>query len=93
MDVILIWVAIAITALAALMMVGFGLKNAAGSLRGQGKLAIFAFALPLIVFVVAYLANAGNDAQMATAFITTAVVMILSGLAALVVSGVRSLVK
>ena len=93
MDVILIWVAIAITAAAALMMVGFGAKNAATSLRGQGKLALAAFALPIVIFAVVFLANAGSETQLEMAFIMTAVILIASGLLALLISGVRSLVK
>ncbi|MEM6327399.1 MAG: hypothetical protein AAF791_09805 [Bacteroidota bacterium] len=76
-----------------IMMIGFGAKNASARLRGQGSLAIAAFALPLVVFGAAYLVNAGDDSALAIASIVTAVVLILSGLAALVVAGVRGLVK
>lgn len=75
------------------MMVVFGLKNAGARLRGQGKLAIAAFALPLLVFALAFAVNAGNEDGLAIASVVTAIVLILSGLAALLIAGVRGLVK
>lgn len=93
MDLILIWIAIIITGLALLMMVGFGAKNASSRLRGQGPLALAAFGLPIVVFVIIYLVNSGNESQLAMSLIMTAVVLILSGLAALLIAGVRGLVK
>lgn len=76
-----------------LMMLAFGLKNAAPRLRGQGKLAIAAFALPVVIFAIVYLVNASSEDAVALAFIMTAIVLVLSGLAALVIAGVRGLVK
>ena len=78
---------------ALLMMLVFGAMKAGPRLRGQGKLAIAAFVLPLLIFAIIYLVNAGNDDQFEIAMIMTAVVMIVSGLAALVIAGVRGLVK
>ena len=78
---------------ATLMMLVFGIKNAASSLRGQGKLAIAGFLLPVIIFAIIYAVNAGNDDGFTIAMIMTAVVMMLSGLAALLIAGVRGLIK
>ncbi|MEM1056751.1 MAG: hypothetical protein AAGI52_14610 [Bacteroidota bacterium] len=75
------------------MMLAFGAKNAASRLQGQGKLAIAAFGLPLVVFGIAYLVNSGSDDALAVATIVTAVVLVASGLASLVIAGVRGLVK
>ena len=76
-----------------LMMVIFGAMNASGRLKGQGPIAIASFALPLAVFAIIYLVNSGNDDQFEIAAIMTAVVLIVSGLAALVIAGVRGLTK
>ncbi|WP_143536820.1 hypothetical protein [Rubricoccus marinus] len=89
----LIWVTIALIAVCALMMVIFGVKNGAARLKGQGPVAIIAFVMPLAIFGIIYAVNAGNEDGLATAFIMTAVVLIFSGLAALVFAGVRGLLK
>ena len=78
---------------ALVMMLAFGAKNAGSRLQGQGKLAIAAFGLPIAVFAIAYLVNSGSDDAFAIATITTAIVLIASGLLSLVIAGVRGLVK
>jgi len=89
----LIYISIALIAVCLFIMVAAGLKNAAGRLKGQGPVAIIAFVMPLVIFAIIYAVNAGQDDGLATAFIMTAVVLIFSGLAALVVAGVRGLLK
>ena len=89
----LIWITLIIIAACMLMMVLFGVKNGAARLKGQGPVALIAFVMPLVIFGIVYALNAGQEDGLATAFIMTAVVMVFSGLAALVVAGVRGLIK
>ena len=93
MLLILVWVSLALIAICALMMVVFGAKNAAARLRGQGPLALASFLLPIVVFGIIYAVNAGNEDGLTTSVIMTAVVLIFSGLAALLIAGVRGLTK
>ena len=93
MVVALIYLVMGLVAVSVIMMLLFGAKNGAARLQGQGKLAMFAFALPLIVFAIIYAVNTGHPNPFAIAMVTTAVVMIASGLVALLVAGVRGLVK
>ena len=93
MLLILIWVSLALIVVCAAMMLIFGAKNAASRLRGQGPLALASFALPVVIFGIVYAVNAGNEDGFAMAVIMTAVIMIFSGLAALVIAGVRGLTK
>ncbi len=90
MATILIYACLAIIAAALLLMVGFGAKNASFRLAGESKVALAAFALPVVVLVIVYLA-AGGD--WATAAVWTALIMALSGLASLLISGARNLVS
>ena len=90
---ILIYLTLGLIVVALLMMLAFGAKNAAWRLKGQGPLALFAFVLPVLVFVVAYAVNASADDGLALAAVTTAMVLIASGMLALVVAGVRGLTK
>ncbi|MFN3596705.1 MAG: hypothetical protein ACK41D_05485 [Rubricoccaceae bacterium] len=85
----LIYLSLALIALSLLMMVGFGLRNGFARVRGESKLAIAAFVLPVLVLVIAY----AVDGRWEAAFIVTAVVMAASGLLALLISGVRGLVQ
>lgn len=82
----LIYLVLVLIAVSLLMMVGFGLKNAGGVLS-QSKLGLAAFALPLLIFVVAYLV----DGTATGAAVATALALALSGFLALVISGARSL--
>jgi hypothetical protein len=82
----LVWLCLIIIGLSVLMMVGFGLKNAGNTLK-QSKLGLAAFALPLVIFVVAYAVDGtAQGAAVATALFTA-----LSGFVALLISGARSL--
>ena len=89
MATILIYVALALVALSLLMMVGFGLKNAGYRLGSESKVGLAAFALPVLVLIVVF-AVSGSWTE---AFVWTAIIVSLSALAALLISGVRSLVS
>ena len=82
----LVWLCLAIIGLSVLMMVGFGLKNAGNTLK-QSKLGLAAFALPLVIFVVAYLV----DGSVTSVAVAAALFTALSGFVALLISGARSL--
>lgn len=87
MAIILIYASIVIIGLTLLMMVGFGLKNAGARMAGQSKVGLLAFALPVIILVIAFLV----DGTWQGAAVATAVAMTASGFLALVISGARSL--
>ncbi|MEM1115296.1 MAG: hypothetical protein AAF594_06340 [Bacteroidota bacterium] len=82
---ILIYLVLAIIFVSLLMMIGFGLRNS-GTFLQQGKLALAAFALPVIILVVAFAVSQ----DWTSAFVMAAVFTALSGFLALVISGVRS---
>ena len=86
MDTALIWLCLILIGLGLLMMVGFGLKNASHRLGGESKMGLAAFALPLIILVIAYVV-AGD---WTSAFVMAAVFTALSGLVALLISGAKS---
>lgn len=86
MELILIYICLALIGLSILMMVGFGIMNAGNALSGS-KLGLAAFALPLLIFIVAYLV----DGTWTGAAIATALFTALSAFLALVISGVKSL--
>ena len=82
----LVWLCLILIGISILMMIGFGIKNA-GSTLTQSKLGLAAFALPLVIFVIAYLVDGtATGAAVATALFTA-----LSGFVALIVSGARNL--
>lgn len=82
----LVWLCIVLIGLSLLMMVVFGLKNA-GSTLSQSKLGLAAFALPVLIFVIAYVV----DGTVTGAAVATALALTLSGFVALIISGARSL--
>ena len=86
MEVILIWLCLGLIALGLLMMLGFGLKNAGHRMAGESKMAIAAFALPVLILVVAYVLSGSWTA----AFVMAAVFTTLSGLVALLIAGAKS---
>ncbi|WP_420456827.1 hypothetical protein [Rubrivirga sp.] len=86
METILIYLVLALIAVSLLMMVGFGLKNA-GTVLSQSKLGLAAFALPLLIFVIAY----AVDGTATGAAVATALALALSGFLALLISGAKSL--
>ena len=88
METILIYVTLGLILVSLAMMVVFGLRNA-GTFLQQGKLALAAFALPVVIFVIAYLV----DGTWTGAAVATALFTALSGFAALVISGVKSLIS
>ena len=85
MATILIYLVLALIAASILMMVVFGLRNA-GTFLQQGKLALAAFALPLVILIVAY----AVDGTWTGAFVAAAIFTALSGFVALLISGVKS---
>ncbi len=87
MITILIWICLALIAVSLLMMVGFGLMNAGTTIARESKMVLASFALPLIILVIAY----AVDGTWTGATVATALAMALSGFAALVISGARSL--
>ena len=89
METILIYLVLALVVLSLLMMLGFGLKNASHRLGGESKLGLAAFALPVLVLVIVFAVSG----DWTTAAIWTALVVALSGLLALVISGARSLIS
>ena len=82
----LVWLCLIVIGLCLLMMVVFGLKNA-GATLAQSKLGLAAFALPVLIFVIAYLI----DGTATGAAVATALALALSGFLALLISGARSL--
>ena len=82
----LVWLCLIVIGLCLLMMVAFGLKNAGGTLS-QSKLGLAAFALPVLIFVIAY----AVDGTATGAAVATALALALSGFVALLVSGAKSL--
>ncbi len=86
METILIYLVLALIAISLLMMVVFGLRNV-GTVLSQSKLGLAAFALPVLIFVVAY----AIDGTATGAAVATALALTLSGFVALIISGARSL--
>lgn len=82
----LVWLCLGLILVSLLMMIGFGLKNA-GTVLSQSKLGLAAFALPVVIFVVAY----AVDGTMTGAAVATAIFTALSGFAALIISGAKGL--
>lgn len=89
METILIYLVLALVAGGILMMLGFGLKNASHRLGGESKLGLAAFALPVLVLVIVFAVSQ----DVTVAFVWTAIIVAASGLLALLISGVRSLVS
>ena len=81
-----VWLCLILIGVSLLMMVGFGLKNAGNVLSGS-KLGLAAFALPLLIFVVAY----AVDGTATGAAVATAIFTALSGFLALIISGAKGL--
>ena len=84
----LIWLALILIGLSLLMMIVFGLRNA-GTFLQQGKLAMAAFALPVLILLVAY----AVDGTWTGAFVAAAIFTALAGFAALLISGAKSLIS
>ena len=82
----LVYLCLIVIGLCLLMMVVFGLLNA-GPTLAQSKLGLAAFALPLLIFVIAY----AVDGTATGAAVATALALALSGFLALLISGARSL--
>ena len=82
----LVYLCLVVIGLSLAMMVLFGLKNA-GSTLTQSKLGLAAFALPVVIFVIAYLV----DGTAVGAAVATALALALSGFVALIIAGARSL--
>ena len=89
METILIYLVLALVALSLLMMVVSGVKNASHRLGGESKLGLAAFALPVLVLVIVFAVSG----SWTVAAVWTAIIVALSGLLALLISGVRSLVS
>lgn len=88
MDQILIYVSLGIIAVCLLMIVGFGAKNAGARLKGESKMVLFAFALPLVLLGITFAVGGGSWTN---AFVYTAVLLTLLGLLSLLVTGARNL--
>ena len=86
METALIWLCLLLIGFGLLMMLGFGLKNASHRLGGESKMALAAFALPVLILVVAYVLSG----DWTSAFVMAAVFTALSGLLALLISGAKS---
>ncbi len=87
MDQILIYISIAIIAICLLMILGFGVKNASARLKGESKMVLFAFALPLVLLGVMFAVYG----TWTSAFVVTAIALTLLGLLSLLVTGARTL--
>ena len=83
-----VYLCLALIGISLLMMIGFGLKNA-GTVLSQSKLGLAAFALPLVIFAIAYMV----DGTMTGAAVGTAIALALSGFVALIISGAKGLVS
>lgn len=84
---ILIWICLALIVLSFGMMLVFGLKNAGATIARESKMVLASFALPVVIFAIAYVVSQ----DVTSAAIATALAMALSGFVALVISGARSL--
>ena len=82
----LVYLCLVVIGLSLLMMVIFGVKNA-GSTLTQSKLGLAAFALPVLIFVIAY----AVDGTAVGAAVATALALTLSGFLALIIAGAKSL--
>ena len=82
----LVYLCLIVIGLSLLMMLVFGIKNA-GSTLSQSKLGLAAFALPVLIFVVAF----AIDGTATGAAVATALALTLSGFVALLISGAKSL--
>ncbi len=82
----LVYLCLIVIGLSLLMMVVFGLKNASTTLSGS-KLGLAAFALPVLIFVIAY----AIDGTAVGAAVATALALTLSGFIALIIAGAKSL--
>lgn len=82
----LVYLCLIVIGLSLLMMVVFGLKNASTTLSGS-KLGLAAFALPVLIFVIAF----AVDGTATGAAVATAIALTLSGFLALIISGAKSL--
>ena len=87
METILIYLALALIAGGLLMILVFGAMNAGNRFKGESKMVLFAFALPLILLGV--MRAVGGD--WTSAFVLTAIWLTLLGLLALLVTGAKSL--
>ena len=87
MDTSLIYVSIGIIAVCLLMILGFGAKNAGARLKGESKMVLFAFALPLILLGVMFAVSG----TWTSAFVFTAIALTLLGLLSLLLTGARNL--
>jgi len=83
MDQILIYVALGIIAVCLLMILVFGAKNASARLKGESKMVLFAFALPLILLGITFAVYG----TWTSAFVVTAISLTLLGLLSLLVTG------
>ena len=89
MEVILIYLVLALVAVSVLMMLGFGLKNAGHRLGGESKVGLAAFALPVVVLLI----MRGVTGEWADAFIWATLIVAGLALLSLLLFGLRSLVS
>ncbi|MEM0964017.1 MAG: hypothetical protein AAGK21_15930 [Bacteroidota bacterium] len=82
----LVYLCLGLIGVSLLIMIGAGLRNA-GTVLSQSKLGLAAFALPLLIFVVAF----AVDGTWTGAAVAAALFTALSGFVALVISGAKGL--
>lgn len=84
---IAIWLSLALVVLGLLVIVVFGVK---GLLGGKHRpWSIGAMLLPLVVFGIAYVISSGSDSPTASAMILTALILLVAGIAAILVTGLK----
>ncbi len=87
---ILIWLTLAMIALGLLIILLFGLK---GLVSGKHRpWSIGAMLLPVAVFGISYALSAGSDTPAASAVVLTAVILIVIGIIAVVITGLKGFI-
>ena len=84
---ILIYLVLAMIAIGLVVILLFGLK---GLVEGKHRpWSIGAMLLPVVVFGIAYALSAGSDTPVAAAIVLTAVILMVVGIVAVIVTGLK----
>lgn len=86
-----VWIAVVLTGLALVAVVLFGIRSALnGKLR---PVALVSMGIPALLFVILYFVFGGTDEPAATAAIWTTLIMVVLGIGAVLVSGIRGAIS
>ena len=87
---IAIWLSLALVALGLLVIIVFGVKSL---IAGKHRLwSIAAMLLPLVVFGICYAISLGSPEPATTAMILTALVLLVGGILAILVTGIKGVI-